>query len=564
MNALSRRDVIKLGSIAAGGAIAVSGGTAPTSMLSSVTAQGVPGERIRPLDFSPFMADLDALDEARLAEIGELVIGSTVSDLQAAQESGDLSSEDLTLFFLSRVRMYDDLLRSYIELNPAALEEARAADAARASGQVSSRLHGIPVSVKDNIETAGPMRTTAGAVVLADNVAEADAPLVAQLRQAGAVILGKASLSEFAGAVNDPGANAMAGQGINPYGASFPVAGSSSGSAISTSAYLAALSVGTETSGSLIAPSALNGVVGMKPSTGVISSEGVVPLLPSNDSSGPIARSVTDLAALLDVIAIKQADYHAALDPKALRGVTVAVLRDDILAQESNLEDTSDNDVVVQRIDEGMADAGATVVDSTLETDDQFENAFGVFLLSGVALEIPAYLSGVGLPIETLTDVIAFNEADPSIRIPNGQAIFDQAATAALSPDQYEAIAPVIRSEATEPLEAAFSASGAAMLVSLTNVHSTSYASAGYPAITIPLGLRSIGMPTGVTFIGRPGEDAALIGYAFAFEQATLLREESDLESLSNATPTAGTPAAATPAAATPVAGTPVAGTPAP
>ncbi len=288
------------------------GATPAASPIASPVAVVLP--RYRALDFTAFDAALDALDPARIAELDALLPTATIPDLQNAMATGELTSEELTLYFLNRIRSYDDVLRSYIELNPAALDDAKAADAARVAGEPLGAMAGIPVSLKDNIETAGPMHTTAGAIVLADNVATQDAPLVASLKEAGAVILGKASLSEFAGAVNNPGANAMSGQGVNPFGAMFSTAGSSSGSSIATSALLTDVSVGSETSGSLIAPSAYNGVVGMKPSFGVVSGEGVVPLISFNDSAGPIGRWVTDVATLLGAIDTTETDYVAGLD----------------------------------------------------------------------------------------------------------------------------------------------------------------------------------------------------------------------------------------------------------
>ena len=180
-----------------------------------------------------------------------------------------MTAEDLTLYFLSRIRQHDERLRTYLELNPRALDEARASDARRKAGRLLGPFDGIPVSLKDNIETAAPMHTTAGAEILLDNIAAQDAPLVAQLRARGAVILGKANLSEFAGVVSfgqlNGGFTAVGGQTVNPHG-HYPTSGSSSGSAAGVAATLALVSVGSETSGSLIGPSAWNGVVGMKPS----------------------------------------------------------------------------------------------------------------------------------------------------------------------------------------------------------------------------------------------------------------------------------------------------------
>ena len=241
-------------------------------------------------------------------------------------QAGAISAEELTLYFLSRIRQHDDRLRTYVELNPAALAEARASDARRKAGKPLGPFDGVPLNLKDNIETAAPMHTTAGAEILLNHIAPQNAPLVQQLRARGAVILGKANLSEFAGVVSlgqlNGGFGAVGGQTVNPHG-HYPTSGSSSGSAAGVAARLALVSVGTETSGSLIGPSAFNGVVGMKPSRNRVNGAGVVPLVRPNDSPGPIGRSVTDVAALLDAIDTASVDYVAGLRPDAFDGVTV-------------------------------------------------------------------------------------------------------------------------------------------------------------------------------------------------------------------------------------------------
>ena len=497
--------------------------------------------RLRALDFTPFEEALSTFSAERAAEIDVMVFNATVVDVQAAMTAGELTSEELTLYFLDRIHRYDETLRSYLELNPNALEEARAADALRAAGTVLGPLHGIPVNLKDNIETAAPMHTTGGAEILLDHVPAQDAPLVRQLRAAGAVILGKASLSELAGAVTSvqPGANAISGAGVNAYGAAFPVAGSSSGSGISSSAYLTLLSVGTETSGSLLAPAAFGGNVGMKPSRGLVSGEGIIPLISYQDSAGPIARSVTDAAVLLSVIDEADIDYAAGLSPTALNGVTVGILRDNILAQAPQLEDTSDNPAMLSRIADGLSAAHAVTVDIPTLAQPQITAA----LVLGLAFDTVNYLADAGAPIESLADLQAYNAAMPERRIPFGQDFVDIAVQVAQSlltsaqaaPDEmgelYEALALGNRTEAEATLAAVFADSGVDVLVSLTNIHSMLYATAGYPAITVPLGLRQNGMPAGVTFIGRQGEDAALLAYAYAFEQATSLRVNPPLDS---------------------------------
>lgn len=488
--------------------------------------------RLRELDFSTFAEALAKLSAERVTKITTLVLDCEVPDLQRAMAAGEVTSEELTLCFLRRIQRYDDTLRSYIELNPRCLEEARTADRLRAEGKLRGPLHGIPVNLKDNIGTAAPMHTTAGAEILLNHSPAEDAALVTRLREAGAVILGKASLSELAGSLTTepPGYNAISGSGVNPYGKALPVFGSSSGSAISTSAGLTTVSVGTETSGSLISPASVNSVVGMKPSWGVVSGEGVVPLIRFQDSAGPVARSVTDAAILLAAIDKGDVDYAAGLNAKALEGVSVGVLRKNVVGT----GDPTSNADWLALIDQGLAKARAVSrdVDETFKGRPQLLPV--IFL--GLSEDTIGYMAAAGVQVKTLADLQAYNAAKPEIRIPRGQNMIELAskilaaivaetgATEGPLGEIYEDAALKIRRSAAALLEKAFAENQVEVLVSLSNLHSDLYATAGYPAITVPLGLNKEGKPNGVTFIGKPGQDAKLLAYAFAFEQATRYR----------------------------------------
>ena len=495
-----------------------------TGLVIGVT--GSKAKRRRPLAMAPFAAAIAALPAERDRVIGELVASATMAELRARMDAGELTSEELTVHLLARIARLDTSLCSIIELNPSALDEARAADARRQGGAALGPLDGIPLTLKDNIETAAPMRTTVGAMALADHVAAADAPVVVKLRQAGAVILGKANLSELAGAVcRTPGVSAVGGPTRNPYGERFSPGGSSSGSAVSVAAGLCVASVGTETSGSLLAPATFNGVVGMKPSAGVVPGEGVVPLARRQDSAGPLARSVADAAALLGAIAT--GDLDVALSPDALRGVTVGVLRADILAQKTPLEDTADNPTILARITDGLTAAGATLSDVAIAEPaavKAFEGSFTKVVLGGLAHDTVGYLAAAGTPIRSLADLHRYNLQQPHARMPQGQFFVDMALAFDVSKETYEAASAGAVTEAARILAATFAASGAALLVSVSNLHSALYATAGFPAISVPVGLRASGMPAGVTLIGPAGSDAQLLAYAHAFEQATKLR----------------------------------------
>lgn len=492
--------------------------------------------RLRALDFSPFAESLDRIGSRRLAKIDRLVASGTISSVQEALAEGALTSEELTLWFLDRIRRHDETLRSYLELNPHALDEAREADRLRIEGKVKGQLHGIPISIKDNLATAAPIHTTAGAEILLDHIAPADAKVVQHLREAGAVIVGKASLSELAGSLTTepPGYNAISGLGVNPYRADLPVSGSSSGSAIATSARLAMVSVGTETSGSLISPGASNGVVAMKPSHGLVSGEGIVPLIRFQDSAGPIARSVTDAAILLGAIDETETDYAASLDAKALEGIAVGVLRKAILEEETNAA------FWLARIDEGLAKAGAKAKDLDETFAEKPELLPVIFL--GLSCDTLPYLTAAGAPVKTVADLQAYNEADPARRIPRGQNMVDLAVRVlgAIREDTgvtedgvdqlYEEAALHVREGMAAILARTFAENEVDLLVSLANQHSMLYATAGYPAITVPLGLDETGTPNGVTFIARPGEDAKLLAYAYAFEQVMGYRVEPEMD----------------------------------
>ena len=505
------------------------GGCQPKSDPQVLPAPEISSQipRLRALDFKTFEKTMAKVSEAQIHEIADLLQRATIPELQEQMKQGKVSSEELTSVCLLRIQRLDARLRSYIELNPQCLEDAKAADRARKAGQGIGPLRGIPINLKDNIGTVLPLHTTVGAEILLNHSPSQDAAIVAQLRKAGAVILGKASLSELAGALTTepPGYNAVSGIGVNPYGETFPVSGSSSGSAISVSAGLAVVSVGTETSGSLISPASMNGVVAMKPSLGVVSGQGIVPLIRYQDSAGPIARNVTDAALLLAEMDLQQTDYLAALKPDALSGVKVGVLRSAIQKEKGPW---------LSRIDEGLRVAKAM----SLDVEDTFGHQPNLLpaIFLGLSHETIGYMKSAGLPVSTLADLQAYNLAKPEMRMPRGQNMIDlgaqilnavaaesHIAEANLGNDLKKA-ALAVREEAAALLAKTFADHQVEVLVSLSNLHSQVYATAGYPAITVPLGLSPDGAPNGVTLIGKRGDDARLLAFAYAFEQATRLR----------------------------------------
>jgi amidase len=483
-------------------------------------------ERLRPLDFAPFGEALAAFQPP--AELDGFLMVAGIADLQAAMTTGDLSSETLTLWHLARIQRLDDGLRGMLEMNPAALDEARAADARRAAGQSFGPMDGIPVSLKDNIGTAGPMHTTANAEILFDRVAAADATLVASLRAAGAVIIGKASLSEFAGTLASGypsgGNGAVGGQGVNPLGP-FPAYGSSSGSAISVAAHFAVVSIGTETAGSLVAPAGVMSLVGMKPSAGLVSTEGVVPLIAGNDGPGPIARTVQDAALLLAAADTAEVDYAAGLSADALTGVRVGVLLADIANAGMGTE-------AMTRTAAALVMLGADPAPVTLDVPPDVIRQFFVYLSAGMRYDMMPTVAAHNPGVVTLEDLIAYNSEDPKRRVPFGQDLLEKYAplSADISAADYARLTADLHRALTEAMDAAFAAQGRVeVLVSIANRHSIFYATAGYPAITVPIGRKDSGEPVGMTLIGKKGQDAQLLSYAYAFEQATRARIPADL-----------------------------------
>lgn len=486
----------------------------------------------RPLDFSPFAAALDALTAERLSELEALVRPATAAQLAAWQADGRLSAEDLTLLHLSRIQRLDaGQLNSVLELNPQALAGARALDAERRGGRVRSPLHGLTVLIKDNVAVAG-LHWTAGAAALAEHRAGQDAPLVARLRAAGAVILGKTNLSEWSNFMTEDSVNGysvLGGHTRNPYGP-FDVGGSSSGSAVAAAMNFATFTVGTETSGSLIYPGSQNALAVLKPSLGLVSRSGILPITEAQDTAGPMTRSMADLALLLpalvghdpaDPVTLQAEGFTplAALDPAALRGVRVALCLPGDLPPNAR-----------QTIEAGLAAAGAEAVPYDFQPP---KPDWLSVMLHGMQQDLPRCLREGGAPVTTLDELVGFN-AQHAHRAPYGQSLLERALDPAeqVSPGRYAAAKAANYQLATAALDGVLAATGARWTVSLSNELSGVYSAAGYPALTVPAGQYASGEPFGVTFIGPAFSDSELIGAAFAYEQATRARREPPASSL--------------------------------
>lgn len=449
------------------------------------------------LDYAPFEPHF--LPAERLSAIETLLDGATIPDIQAHYAAGRLTAEELVLFYVQNIRAREDL-NAVIRLNPDALALAREADPT-----ADGLLYGIPILLKDNIGTGDQMPTAAGAKALANATADRDALIVQQLREAGAIILGKTNLSEWANFMTRESANGfsvLGGQTRSPYGR-FDVGGSSSGSAVAVAANLVTASIGTETSGSLVYPASQNGVVTLKPTLGLLSQDRIIPITAAQDTAGPMTRSVTDLALLMQVFV---ADFDPQLETGALQGRRVGIIR--------RTPREGDAEILDQAV-QVLQSAGATTVDVTLP---QIEINMLPVLAYGMRVGVDEYLQATDAPVETLAAVIAFNAEDPANRAPFGQDLLEMARDIPLTEEQYTLLVARNRAMTQAALHQTMQIYEVDMLVSLSNYATLYYAPAGFPALNVPAGRRPGGEPLGITLIGL--DDVMLVEAAYAFEQA--------------------------------------------
>lgn len=479
---------------------------------------------------------------------------ASIASLQQQMASGSLTSRALTQAYLDRISAVDDAgpqLNAVIETNPDALKEAQALDAERKAGKVRGPLHGIPVLVKDNID-ATPMVNSAGSLALANHRPKSDAFLVAKLRAAGAVILGKTNLSEWANirsTRSTSGWSARGGQTRNPYALDRNPCGSSSGTGSAIAANLAAVGIGTETDGSILCPSSVAALVGIKPTVGLVSRSGIIPISVSQDTAGPMARSVADAAAVLTAIAATDeadasttaaerksaTDYTAHLDAGALQGARIGVLRGTMGFQ-------PDVDTAMERAIAAMRAAGAEVVDAEIPTAGEWDEAELDVLLYEFKAGLAEYLARSGAPVRSLAEVIEFNKANAAREMPFfAQELFERAqALGPLTTPAYLAERDKARRLAgPEGIDAALKAHNLDALVApsmspawptdpINGDHFTgagygAAAVARYPSITVPMG-ESHGLPLGIAFMGTAWSEPRLIELAYAFEQKTKSR----------------------------------------
>jgi amidase len=466
-------------------------------------------------------------------------IEASIPQLQSLFNSGQLSSRELTLGYLARIRQLNPLLGALIETNPQAVAIAAQSDNERRQGHIRGPLHGIPVLVKDNIATLDNMQTTAGSLALVNSRVPADSVVVARLRAAGAVILGKANLSEWAnfrGFAPFNGWSARGGFTRDPYLLDFDPCGSSSGSAVAAAANLCAAAVGTETDGSVVCPSGNNLVVGLKPTVGLISQDGIIPIAHSQDTAGPMCRTVTDVAIMLNVLRSPfgqvlghtlPADYTSFLQPDALNGVRIGMDSRYFTADYGGEDDLVA--VAQHGIDVMQNQLGATVV--PVDTGDPFANDFKFYndetfvLLVEFKAQIAQYLAGLQhTSMRTLADLIAFNIAHcPAEMKYFGQEVFEmsEATSGDLNDPDYLAARAANLAFARGGIDGVLQGNDVEAIVAPTYSFASSPAAvAGYPDISIPIGLTPEGKPAGFWMYSGFLQEPKLLAFAYALEQA--------------------------------------------
>ncbi|MEN8250341.1 MAG: amidase [Bacteroidota bacterium] len=480
----------------------------------------------------------------------------TVEELQTAMVKGQYTSREICELYLERINEVDQSgegLNSVIELNPDALGTADTLDKERKEGQVRGLLHGIPVMVKDNIDTGDKMMTTAGSLALAGNIAKQDAHIIKKLREAGAVLLGKTNLSEWANFRSTRSSSGWSGRGrqtSNPYALDRNPCGSSSGSGAAVSANLCAITIGTETNGSIICPSSSNGIVGIKPTVGLWSRTGIIPISKTQDTAGPMARTIADAAALLGPLTgIDENDertresegktytnYTQFLDKDGLQGKRIGVLRSSFGFHEKV-------DQVMENAIEAIKSAGAIIIDPVeIKSRREYGRAGYDVLLYEFKDGLNKYLTAADGKVKSLAELIAFNNdnRDQSMPYFEQEILIDSEEKGDLdSPEYKEALEKVLRLSREEGIDATIAehtldaiiapSKGPAWPIDVINGDhsrggsSSAAARAGYPNITVPAGY-IFGLPVGISMFGTAYQEPKLIAMAYAFEQATKIR----------------------------------------
>ncbi|WP_020604221.1 amidase family protein [Spirosoma spitsbergense] len=463
-----------------------------------------------------------------------LILEQDIPTLQANIQSGTLTYEKLTQWYLYRIATFENnratTLNNIIAINPNAVAEARQRDKNKSTA--THPIYGMPIILKDNINLNG-LPTTAGAQAFSNNSNTKDAFIVDQLQAKGAIILAKANLSEWANfmCLDCPnGYSAMGGQTLNPYGrGQFDTGGSSSGSGSSVAANYAAGAVGTETSGSILSPASANSLVGLKPTTGLLSRGGIVPISSTFDTPGPMTRTVTDAAILLSAMAgedptdpatkgnPKNKTYWQDVKTGSLKGIRFG-------AYKPLLKDTT-YALNVEKI----RSLGGTVVD--IDMEQAANEGFSTLLNADMNIDLPNYIKNYGsaaLPYRSVSDILAYNQQDSTRRMPYGQGRIAGVTKTTTSPEEMAQLRSTIRKNGALYFEKPMQANQLDVILSINNRSAGLAAAANYPCLTVPMGYKTNGEPIGLTFIARPFEEDKLLKIGYAYEQATKARKLPD------------------------------------
>ncbi|MCM3628377.1 amidase family protein [Paenibacillus glycanilyticus] len=483
--------------------------------------------------------------------LNDQLLEADIASLQTAMEAGELTSEECVRWYLERIERFNPKLRAVLELNPEAIAIARTLDAERRQHGARGRLHGIPILLKDNIDTGDGMHTSAGSVALAEHFAPQDSAVAEQLRAAGAVLLGKANMTEWANFMSGTmwsGYSSRGGLTLNPYGpGELFVGGSSSGSGSAVAANLCTAAIGTETSGSIISPSSQNGIVGIKPTIGLVSRRGIIPITHSQDSAGPMTRTVRDAAILLGAMTasdpedsamkndqrIAYADYTIFLDASGLKGARIGIPRHYYQGLDAARAE------IIERAITLCAEQGAIIIDPVSLPCENAKWDWDVMRFE-FKKGLNDYLAkaGNGAYVRTLDELIAYNEANRDIALKYGQStlIWSNETSGTLTEPEYVESLRLNREVAREQgIDHAMREYKLDALLFLGNEDGLDIsARAGYPAITVPGGYAETGIiaeggyttkgPQGITFVGTAYSEPTLFRLAYAYEQASKCR----------------------------------------
>ncbi|WP_099156568.1 amidase family protein [Virgibacillus ndiopensis] len=471
---------------------------------------------------------------------------ATIHNMQHAMRSGELTSRKLTMMYLEQIANYNNngpKINAVQEINPDALHIAEALDIEREQSGARGALHGIPILLKDNIDTGDKTHTTAGSLALKNNYAKEDAYITNNLREAGAVILGKTNLTEWANFMTKGmpnGFSSLGGQVLNPYGpGKFDVGGSSAGSGAAIAANFAAGAIGTETSGSILSPASSNSLVGIKPTVGLLSRTGIIPISNSQDTAGPMARTVEDAAIMLGALTGIDShdpatatnrevinDYTAFLNPDGLQNTRIGV-------SHNYQEDFTDEErTLVNKALSDLEQLGSTIVNSIkLPTDlpessvmhNEFKNGLNAYL---------ANLS-LNVPVHSLLDVIHYNQSHAQDALKYGQTVLVESETKSgllTEPEYITDRLTDLRLSQEEGINAVMTENDLDALLFINYSGCNIAAKAGYPSITVPAGYTTGGKPVGITFTGLAFSETKLIELAYAYEQATKHRKAPKLD----------------------------------